>query len=85
MATKDFGNYLVTLVAGAYELIRQREKNLEERFGNLNKTNAHKADEDYHEYLVSVGAYEICVRVLEFYQSIAQDVPELKIPTGDMH
>lgn len=85
MAIKSFNDYLVKLTAGAFELVREREKNLESRFGDLSKTNTYKADEDFHEYLVSLGAYEICVRVLEFYNEVAQEVPELKIPTGEMH
>lgn len=73
------GEYLVTLAAAAAEVVEERQANLQKRYPDSDHNVDYKADEDYHEYLMSLGAYEIICKIVMFYNTLDEETADVPI------
>lgn len=79
-----FGEYLMTLLAASAQVMQEREEQLKRHYPNIDTSHAHKSDEEYHEYLMSVGAYELLSRIVEVYNTLGEPA-ELKLPLSSLN
>jgi len=66
----DFGSYLAAVLTAVTETVIEREGILHEKYKDTDGDPAYKADELYHEYLLSVGACEILTQINEVYAEL---------------
>lgn len=80
MSERDkMGEYLVSLVAAAAEVVEERQANLQKRYPDIDHNVDYKSDEDYHEYLMSLGAYEIICKIVMFYNTLDEETADVPI------
>lgn len=79
-----FGEYLMTLLAATVEVMQEREAELQRKYPNFETTNDHKSDEQYHEYVMSIGTYELMSRIVEVYNTLDEPA-ELRLPLSSMN
>jgi hypothetical protein len=79
-----FGEYLMVLLAATAEVLQEREAELQRKYPNYETSNDHKSDETYHEYVMSIGTYELMSRIVEVYNTLGEPA-ELKLPLSSMN
>jgi hypothetical protein len=79
-----FGEYLMVLLAATAEVLQEREAELQRKYPNFETNNDHKSDEKYHEYIMSIGTYELMSRIVEVYNNLDEPA-ELKLPLSSMN
>ena len=86
-ASDKFAEYLYKLVKGASEVVNERETALEEKYGSEVDSVEYNTDELYHNYLMSVGAYEIICRIVMFYNTLIDEVESAGevVPPGPLN
>lgn len=86
-ASDRFAEYLYKLVKGAAEVVNERELALEVKYPDDTESTKYKTDELYHNYLMSVGAYEIICRIVMFYNSLVDEAEcaDVKKPVGPLN
>ena len=88
-ASDRFAEYLLKLVKGAAEVVNERELALTVKYpGDADTdTTKYKTDELYHNYLMSVGAYEIICRIVMFYNTLVDEVESAGeiVPPGPLN
>lgn len=75
-ASDKFAEYLRKLVKGAAEVVNERKLALTVKYpaDTDPETTKYKNDELHHNYLMSVGAYEIICRIVMFYNTLGDEV-----------
>ena len=88
-ASDRFAEYLLKLVKGAAEVVNERELALTVKYpaDTDPETTKYKNDELYHNYLMSVGAYEIICRIVMFYNTLVDEVESAGevVPPGPLN
>jgi hypothetical protein len=86
-ASDRFAEYLLKLVKGAAEVVNERELALEMKYPGDTESSKYKTDELYHNYLMSIGAYEIICRIVMFYNTLVDEVESAGevIPPGPLN
>jgi hypothetical protein len=86
-ASDRFAEYLYKLVKGAAEVVNERELALDVKYPDESESNKYRSDELYHNYLMSIGAYEIICRIVMFYNTLVDEVESAGevIPPGPLN
>ena len=86
-ASDRFAEYLYKLVKGAAEVVNERELALDIKYPDDTESTKYKTDELYHNYLMSVGAYEIICRIVMFYNTLVDEAESAGevVPPGPLN